>query len=290
MERELFRRVYQFVHRLGRQRRSPRMVHPDWKIVMVYMWSVLHDRPTCWACCARHWPQEARAEGGLPSASTMSRRLRRADIAAFITEVEMKLRRALTSDASLMFIDAKPLPVGPCTKDPQAKAGYAGAGLGKGYKLHALCDSQRIPHAWCVRPMNENEAVVAPELIDQLPIVGAGVLTGDNAYDTNHLYEVAAARGWQLYAPRKRSQGLGHRHHSRWRVIAQLHHSEQWRAELRKARLQIERFFAHLTGGSLGLDPLPSWVRGLRRVRQWVQAKIIVYLARRRLLQAQSIS
>ena len=181
----------------------------------------------------------------------------------------------------MVFIDAKPLPVGAGTKDPDAAAGYAGAGIAKGYKLHAICNARRIPLAWCIHAMNESEGAVAPELIRQLPSITAGVLVGDHAYDKNRLYDEAGMRGWQLFAPRGTGKALGHRRHSPWRLIAHTQRSNEWRAALSRSRLGIERFFAHLTGGSLGLAPLPSWVRGLRRVCQWVQMKIIIYLATR---------
>ena len=44
-------------------------------IVGVYLWAVIHDRPTSWACQAINWPEDLRFSC-LPSQSTMSRRLR----------------------------------------------------------------------------------------------------------------------------------------------------------------------------------------------------------------------
>ena len=90
MERELFRALYLIVFEMGRARRSAHVVHRDWKIVVVYLWSVLHDRPVCWACDRHHWPKQAHSLD-LPSASTMSRRLRRDAIQSFINDVEATL-------------------------------------------------------------------------------------------------------------------------------------------------------------------------------------------------------
>jgi hypothetical protein len=47
-----------------------------------------------------------------------------------------------------------------------------------------------------------------------------------------------------------------------------------------KVRTGIERIFSALSTFAGGLGPLPSWVRGLRRVRQWVMAKLAIYHAR----------
>jgi hypothetical protein len=207
----------------------------------------------------------------------MSRRLRRPEVRALIDTVEQALCHRHRYDA-MMLIDAKPLPVGSATKDPDAVAGFAGAGKGKGYKLHLICDAQRIPWAWSVVGMNRNEAAVAPELVDQLPPrtpEERGLLLGDTAYD------VAGRRGWQLYARKRRGKRLGHRRHSPFRLFAHERTSAaQWK-QLENQRKGVERCFAHLTGGTLGLKPLPSWVRRLARVRQWVQAKIIIYLVGR---------
>jgi len=49
--------------------------HSTVLIVRVYLWAVLHDRPTSWACAPRHWDPATRPRH-LPSQSTMSRRLR----------------------------------------------------------------------------------------------------------------------------------------------------------------------------------------------------------------------
>jgi hypothetical protein len=287
MERELFRTVYCLVQELGRSRGSAGVVHPDWKIVVVHLWAALHNRPISWACQRRHWPPAARTLE-LPSESTMSRRQRRAAVRSLADAVESSLRRRLAGTEPLAYVDAKPLPIGPCSKDPDAASGFAGCGTGRGYKLHMISDSRRIPIVWAVHPMNVNEAKAAPMLIRRLPSVADGLLAGDTAYDANALYDEAGTRGWQLYASKRKGKDLGHRQHSPWRLIAHTDKSDAWRAALTKKRRDVERCFAHLTGGWMGLSPLPSWVRGLRRVTQWVQAKIIIHLAKRILREAQT--
>lgn len=180
-----------------------------------------------------------------------------------------------------MLIDAKPLPVGTGKKDPDAAAGHAGAGKGKGYKLCMICDSRRIPIAWTVVAMNHNEEKIAPELVACLPVrqrSDLGMLTGDTAYDNNLLHDLTAERGWVLYVPRKQGEGFGHCRHSPWRILVHRGMPEWWRAQLGRLRKTVERCFAHLARGTLGLKPLPLWARGLRCVQQLTQAKIIIYL------------
>jgi hypothetical protein len=47
-------------------------------------------------------------------------------------------------------------------------------------------------------------------------------------------------------------------------------------AQLLKGRAEIERQFGNLTNWGGGLSGLPSWVRTHRRVRRWLQAKLVL--------------
>jgi hypothetical protein len=123
--------------------------------------------------------------------------------------------------------------------------------------------------------MRPHEASVAPILIEQLQ--GAGTLAGDNAHDTNKLYDLAGQRGWQLVAPRRAGTNLGKIRHSRWRYHAHQEIAREERKRLYHQRDAIERFFGCLGNQSGGLSPLPNHVRSLRRVRLWVQAKLLIY-------------
>ncbi len=276
MERKLYRRLYEITYDLGKTRRAKHVVFRDDKIAMVYLWAVMHDRPTCWACQRTNWPDQARIFT-LPNASTMCRRLQRDCVQQLINRVERNLIKRFPKDI-IHHIDAKPLPIGVGSKDRQAKFGYATGRVAKGYKFHAICSRQQVAVSWTLRPMNERESIVAMPLIDKLP--SKGILVGDNAYDTNPLYEYAGQRGLQLVAPRRKDTSLGKIKHSKWRVNAHVHMPEATRKKLLNSRIAIERFFGQLGNIGFGLSPLPNWVRTLRRVRQWVQGKLILYLMR----------
>jgi hypothetical protein len=43
----------------------------------------------------------------------------------------------------------------------------------------------------------------------------------------------------------------------------------------------VERLFGQLVTPAGGLGPLPAWVRGLRRVTDWVWAKLTLFNVRR---------
>ena len=279
MERELYRRLYVMIYQLARAQRTKHVVYADRLIVLVYAWAVLHDRPVNWACDKRHWPERARAQMRLPSASTMSRRLARPPVRALIDRFEATLRQRLQRGGPHR-LDGKPLPVGGASKDRDAGQGFGAGRIIRGYKLHAITDKNGVFVAWRVRSANESEPRVARELIAHLP--GPGLLLADNNYDRNHLYQCAGERRWLLVAARRKdARGFGHRRHSVYRLVAHQRIPEATRRRLLAQRRCIERHFAQLGNGAGGLGPLPMFVRSLPRVRRWVQVKIILHYLRR---------
>jgi len=280
MERKLWEALYHLVGRVSRGTASPRVVFSDRWIVWVYFWSVVHDRPRCWALQRRHWPTGL-GPCQLPSESTLSRRLRQPALTSLVTAVSA----ALGTDPAatlLKVLDAKPLPVGSMSKDPDARWGQAGKAQAKGSKLFALWGNGSLPLAWSVGPMNADEGTRAQALLPQLR--GGGYVLGDCAYDENALYELAWQPNHQLLAPRKQpGKGLGHRRHSpqRLRSIALLEgFGGQGRlafgTKLYAGRTEVERRFSQLTCYGGGLGPLPAWVRRMHRVTLWVHAKLIL--------------
>jgi hypothetical protein len=251
-------------------------------IVAVYLWAVVHDRPTSWACQAVNWPADLRF-GRLPSQSTMSRRLRTKAVRELLQLMENALKDTTSPPPEAeptMVIDAKPLPIGSYSKDPDAKWGRGAGGLAKGYKLYAVWGSAAVPEAWGIDSMNVSEKAMAPELIRHTP--SADWLLGDSQYDSNELFDLAFEQGLQLLAPRRKKGRFGHRYQSpHRRFSAQLLEAGAW-PTFHSGRTNIERNFGNCTsfGGALG--PLPSWVRRLHRVTLWVHAKLLINAERAR--------
>lgn len=253
-------------------------------IVGVFCWAVLHDRPVSWACQANHWPAELRI-GRLPSQSTMSRRLRSQPVQRLLRQMENALSRTSAAPPAAILklaqctmeariIDAKALPVGGCSKDPDARWGRACGGNARGYKFYAVWGRSALPVAWDIQPMNVSEKRVAEGLLARLS--GQAWLLGDAQYDSSRLYDLAFAQGHRLLAPRRKKGGLGRHYQSPHRLFAieQLE-GGAWRA-FHQARTQIERNFGNWTSFGGGLSPLPSWVRRSHRVRLWIQAKLLI--------------
>lgn len=287
MERELFVLLIETIDAMPRaRRRPPKARYTDRDIVLVWLWAVLHDRPIDWACRRENWPWHDRKRA-LPSGSTMSRRLRDPAIEALGLAVLDALRVPVETeqkdDAPVYIIDGKPLTVSGNSADRDVGFGRACGVMGKGYKLHQVIDMAQNTVVFAVFPLNVSEQTVAKELIERLgervakldPIEPPVVLADGN-YDTNNLYDAAAANGlrWLAAWRRPRSKGLGHRRHSEHRVRAIALQSAE--PGVLAPRRRIESSFGTLGNVVGGMGPLPNAVRGLPRVRRWVAGKLII--------------
>lgn len=279
MECELWPRLYASVIDVGRKLRSRRVHYSDAVIVLVFLWGCLHDRPQSWACEARNWRSTRLRPLRIPSDSTMSRRLESPSVRLLMNAVAKSLRDTM-EPGLLSFIDGKPLTVGACSKDPDAKAGRVFKGMARGYKLHAIWSNRDFPEAWTVRPLNEHESPVARSLVPQL--CGGGYLLGDGQFDVVRLHDLAFERNHQLLThPRvAHAKGLGHVRQSPHRLHAIEMRKRPFGRDLLCNRTTIERLFGNATNFAGGLAPLPNWVRRLHRVGRWVWAKLLINAVR----------
>lgn len=277
MERELWILLYEVAMKLGKP--WGRWKYSTAEIVGVYFWCVLNDRPMCWGVDKTNWPDDL-CPKRLPPQSTLSRRMRRSDAQQLMTEIEQTwLAIVGVSGLLIRMIDGKPLGVSGVSKDADAAYGRGAGGMQKGYKLHAVWGSGPLPLAWGLAPMNRSEKTMARELIPSLP--GEGYLLGDPEFDSNALYDLAHAAGHQLLVPKRQKQhGIGHRRHSLYRLRSIELMKHQFGKALYRFRRQIERDFGNLVSFGGGLTCLPAWVRRFPRVRNWVQAKLLVNAAR----------
>jgi hypothetical protein len=279
MERQLLEALYQWLFSLELPRRRGVVFSDRW-IVLTFLWAVLCDRPTSWACEAENWPASF-AWFTPPDDGTMSRRLKTASVLAILREL-LRLLNPKPPPGTNHWVDGKPLPVGGSSKDPDARAGRGAGMMAKGYKLHALWAATGSLRASIVEPLNASEPKLA---VRMAPIVEGGYLVGDHLFDWRALYDVAGAHGAQLVVtPERGGTGKpGRRRQSAYRVrglkIAQMPLGR----ELLHQRFGIDRLFGQIGNAAGGLSPLPNWVRRRHRVTRWVQAKLLWFCFRRRL-------
>jgi Transposase DDE domain len=280
MEHQLWKAIVAVLRGLDKPRTPTRFGYADEDIVLVYYWSVICDRPTSWACRPEHWPLHLRRRP-LPSAATMSRRLRSPAVIALLDALERRVT-APKGPGLFWILDGKPLPIGGCSKDRQAGYGKAAGGKAKGYKLHALVGSDGSTAQWRVAPMNKDERVMAERLVKAAPPEVVGYLLADANFDSNPLHRVCDARGdLQLVTPRRYGpgKGTGHRKQTAGRLRSMAIMEGPFPAfggRLHRDRAAVERQFGNLTNWGGGLTCLPAWVRTHRRVRRWVQAKLVL--------------
>jgi hypothetical protein len=275
MERELWRILYLLTQELDNPFGA--WLYSTTDVLAAYFWAVLHDRPTSWAADPRQWPDDLRP-ALLPCQSTLSRRLRRPKTVELMTAVEEHLLALIVVGSCLVqIIDGKALAVSGVSKDPDTGYGRGAGGNQKGYKFHAVWGVGPMPIAWGLAPMNVSEKTMARHLIPTLP--GGGYLLADSQYDANPLYDLAAEAGFQFVAKKTKDRGrggLGHRRQSAGRLRSIELLTTAFGRALSNYRNTIEcRFGAWVSFGG-GLAPLPAWVRRFSRVRNWVQAKILV--------------
>lgn len=281
MDHELWSQLSQAMFDVARAFcKSSRQTYDTHRVVRVYLWSVLHDRPVVWATHRSNWSPNTRPKT-LPTQSTMSRRLREEPTWRFLEKLARRVAGP-TPAVLIKALDGKPLVVAKHSADRDATRGRGVGGFAKGYKLHAIWGGGPMPLSWSVQPLNVSEITEAQTLIPRLS--DEGYLLADAHYDCNVLYDQAAACGHQLIAQRQRpGAGLGHHRHSPHRLRS-IHLLEQapgpFGRVLYRRRRDIERDFGAMTAFGGGLQCLPSWVRSLRRVRLFVHAKLIINAAR----------
>ena len=293
MDRELWTLVLAAVQHAARDigwgggRRRP--LYGNWLIVAMYIWSVWHDRPLCWACARSSYGRLFRPRQ-LPSVSQFTRRIKSDDCQRILQHVhDAFAQRRLPTQ--ITCIDAKALPVSPVSKDPDAKRGKISGAYARGYKLHALTNENRRIVVWSLMGLNEDEKTVARvALLPQLPpLTPHALVLGDSNYDSAPLHRALPQplgvwlhplRGQDRVGGRYRARKLRQMPPSR-RALVQLWEKHATLARfVLKSRGDIERVFGILTCTAGGLASLPAWVRRLGRVRRWVGVKIVLYNVR----------
>jgi hypothetical protein len=250
-------------------------VFSDVLIVAMYFWSVWHDRPLCWACRRDNYGSLFRPRR-LPSVSQFCKRIKTPRCHEMLQWVYGEVS-ACSELSSLWYVDGRPMPVGACSSDRDARAGRVQGGFARGYKLHAIINENGTIPIWKVTSLNVSEPCVAQELLAQLRPGGIGL--GDGNYDSGDLYDEVARHGGMFITPLPDNAGEGHRKQSAARLLAI--RVRGLSTYVYRQRIAAEQRLSQLSSFGGGLSPLPAWVRTLPRVRRWIGAKLVIYHVRR---------
>ena len=273
MEGQVWRMVESLLRGVQPASRRFRFGHAD--VLRVVLWAVMHDRPMAWACCPEHWPERWRP-ARLPHASTISRRWRSVTLQEEVSRLYQEAVQRLGGGGRYVAIDGRPLVVGGCSKDPDARAGRGARGMARGYKMYAAVDTLQVILAYEIHAMSKAEQTVALSLLPQLPAEATRVV-GDKIYDSMKLHRAAAVSGRRLYTPLRENR-VGRRQQPRRLQLLRLLQSDVGR-RLMLWRTGIERTFGNNTTVSFGFKGLPAWARRSHRVKRWMWGKTFLHHA-----------
>ena len=284
MEQSQWSVVRQAIRRVTRSfPKLPRAHYSDFLITCLYFWAVLHDRPMTWALQRCHYNRSFRPRK-LASLSQLNRRIASDRFQQILQRVHRQ--RAGDSRCRGLILDGQALCVSPVSQDRDARSGHISGGMGKGYKLHAVVDSEGNIPVFSVMPLNTHEMPVARRMLQALPHDLTGILIlADGNYDAHVLHKHVARRGaFLITRPRGRAKHPVTRRQmgrSRRLMIDLWDRCPQLMSRIYAHRKQIERRLGNLACTPGLLNGLPKFVRGMSRVRRFVGAKICFYHAHR---------
>lgn len=181
--------------------------------------------------------------------------------------------------------------------DALANWGFCGKGYFYGYKLHLVVTRDGVPLGLVVTKANRRETAVTDRLLARVAhaltdeqVDSLVFLIGDKAYDSNPAADQTKKHlSAQMIAPanprrsqelkseltRQTKKKLKERGTNRDKAIL-LYESMRGRYLFRKCRITIEQVIDQLKN-DLGLERLPYWVRGVRKVQKRVQNTVFAY-------------
>jgi hypothetical protein len=234
----------------------------------------------------------------IPPRRTLSNRWKHPLVWQWQQCITKRMFRRLLNQRNLyvVCVDMSDLPSG--LYDTLANWGVCGKGHFHGYKLHLLVTRDGIPLGLVITKANRRETAVTDRLLARVAQAltddqtdSLVLLMGDKAYDSKPAADQAKQRlSVQMIAPAnpRRSQELKgelttqtkkklkERGTNRDKAIL-LYESRRGKELFRKCRITIEQVIDQLKN-DLGLERLPYWVRGVRKVQKRVQNAVFAYL------------
>lgn len=277
------------------------VTYPTYLMAWLSLWAAANHWPLTVLAVElerRGWPRVVRRcvprrlRRRIPDASTLSRRWRHPE---YFTMMQRLLLRLAGRDLTGL-IDGMVLPVGPHSRDAEARFGSGGSNFQKGYKAVRLTNPHGQAWAVCVVSANCSEAATAFQILEWVALEGLKLVrtVGDRAYDSEPLRQrFHECLGALLLAPRTtRGRGQGRRGKSRkgpFRRASMRVLRSSWGRHWMKLRQSIERSHGCLRQRPHLLGVLPPYIRTTARVRRWVLCHEVLLSMRKQIRRAASV-
>jgi len=227
----------------------------------------------------RYWFWPAK----VPSVPTLTRRAKEPDFRRLLRQVLRRLMRNIGRQfSSGVVMDATILCTGAYSRDPESRWTCRCGKWFRGYALHTICDQNGLLLVWFVTSANVQEMAAARRLVRKLAAMkpkSIKMVIADSGYDSEPLHQFVRRRlKAMLLAPvnlrGSKTDNWRLRQPGRDAAYCMLQSIEGQR--LLERRSVVERWYSLFKGRS-HVSMLPYHVRRLKRVRLWVDLKVMVF-------------
>ena len=281
---------------------EPQMAYSDWLIIKLWLICAMEDWTVnvLYAKFQRNgvsFRRQYRLPNRLPARSTVYGRLRQRSFWCRLREffhesTRMALHLAGSEETHVLAMDLTAVPALP--NDPGAAWGYRAAeDVFWGYKLGLVVTQSGIPLAFRLIPANKVEGHISCPLLHESSLrlqdtrKECKYVTADKGFDAEKNYRTTMKKLHAiLVCPgrKKKKKRVKHRYHREYWAQKKYPYRTAARAFIRTPKGRIvyrKRTIVEQVNGQLkdsfGLEQIPRYLRGYRRMFGWCLGKLIFY-------------